>query len=704
MVSKIKKRTGMIVDFNSEKISQVIWKAVQSVGGKDQERVKFLTEDVINLLDEKYKEYVPSVEQVQDTVEKVLIEQGHAKTAKSFILYRQKRKEIRGAKKLMGIEDDTKFSLNALKVLEGRYLQKDKDGQLLETPKQLFQRVACNIAQADWKYSQDAQKSEREFLKMMLDRDFMPNSPTLMNAGTKMQQLSGCFVLPVEDSIGEIFESVKNAAIIHQSGGGTGFAFSRLRPKGDPVGTAGGVASGPISFMKVFNAATEQIKQGGKRRGANMGVLRVDHPDILDFITCKERDDTINNFNISVGITDKFMEAVKEDKNYDLINPKNNEIYNKLNAKRVFDLICTMAWKNGDPGIIFLDTINKKHVLPEKVESTNPCGEVPLLPYESCNLGSINLSNHTKDNQVDWEKLKYTVHTAVHFLDNVIDAGKFPLHRITEMVLANRKIGLGVMGFADMLIKLKIPYDSEEALQLGEKTMRFVDTEAKAASVELAKIRGTFPNFEQSIFNDGKPENKVRNATLTSIAPTGTISIIASCSSGIEPLFAISYLRKTPQFELLEINPLFEDVARQEEFYTEELMKVIAKKGSIQNVEEIPEQIRKFFVTAMDLAPENHVKMQAAFQKHTDNAVSKTVNFPFSATVEEVSQTYLLAHKLGCKGTTIYRDGSRDLQVLNVTREREKHQPADTSPKEEEENQMVTVDAEYAGGCATCDV
>ncbi len=702
MISKIRKRSGRIVDLEQEKISQAIWKAVQSVGGTDQERTKFLTQVVVSLLEEKYKEQIPTVENIQDLVEKVLIEHGHAKTAKSFILYRQKRKEVREAKKLMGIEDDCKFSLNALKVLEGRYLQKDRDGKVTENPKQLFQRVAKNISMADLKHNQNPKKSEKEFLDLMLARDFMPNSPTLMNAGTEIQQLSACFVLPVEDSIEGIFDSVKNAAIIHQSGGGTGFAFSRLRPKGDPVKTAGGVASGPISFMKVFNASTEQIKQGGKRRGANMGVLRVDHPDILDFITCKERDDSINNFNISVGITDQFMEAVKNNKTFNLINPKNNEVYNEINAKRVFDLLCTMAWKNGDPGVIFLDAINKKHVLPGEIESTNPCGEQPLLPYESCNLGSINLANHTKTNEVDWEKLKHTTHTSVHFLDNVVDMSKSPIPKINEMVQLNRKIGLGVMGFADMLIQLKIPYDSKEALQLAERIMKFIDDEAKAASVELAKIRGPFPNFEKSSYNDGKPENKVRNTTRTTIAPTGTISIIADCSSGIEPLFAISYLRKTPQFELLEVNPLFEEIARREEFYTEDLMKKIAKRGSIQDVEEIPEAIRKIFVTAMDLKPEDHVRMQAAFQKYTDNAVSKTVNFPFSATVEDVSKVYLLAHELGCKGTTTYRDGSRDLQVLNIAQDKKAKKIKE--PVEAEKEKMLTVDEEYAGGCTTCHV
>lgn len=712
MIKKIKKRDGRIVDFDSEKIFQAIWKAAQSVGGQDQERARYLASLVVKALEKNYKGNIPSVEDIQDLVEKTLMENGHTKTAKSFILYRQKRKEFREAKSLMGIEDDCKFPLNALKVLEGRYLQKGENGQLTETPRQLFQRVAKNIAQADLKYHQDAKKSEKQFLEMMLTRDFMPNSPTLMNAGTIIQQLSACFVLPVEDSMEEIFESLKNAAIIHKSGGGTGFSFSRLRPKGSPVGTTGGVASGPISFMKVFDAATNIIKQGGKRRGANMGVLKVDHPDIIDFITCKERDDIITNFNISVGITDSFMKAVKEDAAYDLINPKTKTVYNQLKAKRVFDLLCTMAWKNGDPGVIFLDRMNWPRSNPTptlgKIESTNPCGEQPLLPYESCNLGSINLANHIKDNKIDWQKLKETVYLAVHFLDNVIDMNCFPIPKITEMVNSNRKIGLGVMGFADMLIKLKIPYNSGDALQLAEEIMRFIDKEAKAASTVLAKTRSTFPNFKQSLYDDNNPENKVRNATRTTIAPTGSISIIAGCSSGIEPLFAISFLRKTPQFELLEVNPLFEELARQEGFYTEELMKKIAKKGSIQDIEEVPEPIRKVFVTAMDLLPEDHVRIQAAFQRHTDNAVSKTVNFPFTATVEDVAKVFLLAYDLGCKGITIYRDGSRDLQVLNIDRENKfKEAPHEDFPltsSEKKKQEPLTFDSEYSGGCQTCNL
>ncbi len=706
----MRKRDGRVVDFNSEKIATAIFKAAQSVGGHDEELARQLADKVAQELEAINLE-IPDVEKIQDIVEKVLIQQSHVKTAKAYILYREERKKLREAKLMMGIVDDCKLSLNALTVLEGRYLRKDGDGKVIETPMQLFERVAGNVALADGLYGQESEQAKQEFLAMMLSRDFMPNSPTLMNAGTGIQQLSACFVLPVEDSMEGIFDSVKHAALIHQSGGGTGFSFSRLRPKGARVGSTGGVASGPISFMRVFDAATNVIKQGGKRRGANMGVLRVDHPDILDFITCKERNDQITNFNISVGITEKFMQAVLNGGNYELIDPHLKKAVGELNAKRVFDLLCTMAWKNGEPGLIFLDRMNCSRSNPTpllgEIESTNPCGEAPLLPYESCNLGSINLATHiTADGKVDLEKLRDTVHKGVHFLDNVIDMNKFPISKITEMVIGNRKIGLGVMGWADMLIKLGVSYDSEEALVLADRVMCFIDCEARNASYKLALQRGTFPNFKGCVYDNGNSECKFRNATVTTIAPTGTISIIANCSSGIEPLFAISFLRKTPQFELLEVNPLFEEIARKEGFYTNELMTKIARKGSIQDVEEVPEHIRKVFVTAMDLTPESHVKMQAIFQKHTDNAVSKTVNFPFTATVEDVTNVFLLAYKSGCKGITIYRDGSREVQVLNIKREEKKWESAkeEITPKPKEKEELMSVGAEFSGGCAKCNV
>lgn len=1073
-MDKIKKRNGKNVDFDENKITHAIFRAAQSVGGTDKIRAEELTKLVVKTIDALNLVEL-DVEAIQDVVEKVLMENGHAKTAKAYILYRSKRADLRQAKENIGIDDDADLSLNALKVLEGRYLIKDENGRVCESPLQLFQRVAENVALADLKYTHkeevekisqgkdmselneelelikdsEYEKTKDEFFNVLKERDFLPNSPTLMNAGTSIQQLAACFVLPVGDAMDEIFEAIKNTALIHQSGGGTGFSFTRLRPKGDLVKSTGGVASGPISFMKVFNAATEVIKQGGKRRGANMGILRIDHPDILDFIVSKEKEDQLNNFNISVGLTENFMKAVEEDTNYDLINPRSKLKAGQLNARRVFNLIVTMAWKSGEPGIIFLDRLNRDNPTPNlgEIESTNPCvvegslvstdqglvkienllnkevnlcvdvrtmsvnsgnlklltqgvmfnkmkkaiftgekqtinlrtqsgyeigvtedhkiltdkgwveannldvgdniliqsregkfsddyeinfennfcqnwtkelgqitgwligdgwlkngedcrvgfvfgggddkilnylkpkinsiykneikeierngvthlsyhsksfvdffenigvkakkasekrvpnsiftapkevvvgflqglfsadgtisthkknktyyirltskseellrdtqllllnlgikskiyarhrskrltfsyktikgemkfyetdgicyelqvskdmipifiekvgfmcdkhkekvdllknvnfystkfydplvlktdlgikkvydltedishsfvangivvhncGEQPLLPYESCNLGSINLSNHVVDGKVDWDKLEATTKTSIHFLDNVIDMGKYPLQKISDMVRGNRKIGLGVMGWADMLIKLKIRYDSDEGYQMAERVMKFIAEKSQEKSMELAKIRGTFPNYEGSTWDD--KGIKIRNATLTTIAPTGSISIIASASSGVEPLFAISYLRKTPQFEFLEVNPLFEEIAREEGFYSESLMKDIARHASLDHVEGVPDSVKKYFVTAHDISPEGHVQMQAAFQRHIDNAVSKTVNFPNMASNEDVANVYQLAHKLGCKGLTIYRDGSRGEQVLNI--------------------------------------
>jgi len=1065
VVTKIRKRDGRIVDFDKEKITNAIFKAAVSVGGHDRNLASKLADKVVELSNKQFDgTVIPTVEQLQDIVEKVLIEEGHAKTAKAYILYRQKRAQIREMKALMGVEDELKLSINAIQVLMKRYLMKDRDGKVVETPGQLFRRVAKNIVEAEKNYGtspDEMRKLEEDFYQMMTNLEFVPNSPTLMNAGRELQQLSACFVLPVEDNMTSIFDAVKYTALIHQSGGGTGFSFSRLRPKGDIVKSTMGIASGPLSFMKVFNTATEVVKQGGTRRGANMGILRVDHPDILDFIVSKEREGSLNNFNISVAITDKFMDAVENDTDYDLVSPRNGEPVKKLNARRVFNLIITMAWKNGEPGVIFIDKINKANPTPKigLIESTNPCvaagtpvntpdgyvyvedikvgeiistvhgcepvtsieqhedtpvfkvnfsdggeqlvtaahryyaikkgseskrvidyrldelkvgdyvrveptpilqsqpeeyldglkhgillgdgcytnyavsknvvkiasstddtefngnvkklfgednfrkddiqhgsksmnmivsngrqimqslqlspaysyektfeitdicsrekalgiidgllatdgdillksnhpqirfstsserlalnirrlllmlgchgrifksfaddggkignrkiirkhqrcsiivsgesarklacisqvenispvkgkklkelrkewlttgntwkakilsiepagtatvydlycknsdtwitegyvqrgcGEQPLLPYESCNLGSINLVKMVREidgrHEINWEKIRRIVRLSVRFLDDVVDMNKYPLPQIEKMTKGNRKIGLGVMGFADMLIKLRIPYNSDDSVAVGDEIMHFINKEGHKMSQELAEKRGNFPNWKDSIFAES--DVKMRNATVTTIAPTGTISIIANASSGIEPLFAVSYIRKgvlDGQTELLEVNPVFEDIARKRGFYSEELMKKVAMHGSIQGTEEIPEDVRKVFVTAHDISPEWHVMMQAIFQKHTDNAVSKTVNFPFDATTNDVEKVYVLSYKLGCKGITIYRDKSREVQVLNIASEPSK------ATEEVYQNQpqpsMLKIDAEYAGGCETC--
>ncbi len=561
---------------------------------------------------------------------------------------------------------------SAMTVLEKRYLIKDENGRPTETVEELFKRVASTIASADEKYSDfDKENSEKEFFDMISGLDFLPNSPTLMNAGRLLGQLSACFVLPVGDSMEEIFEAIKQAALIHKSGGGTGFSFSRLRQKGSTVNSTGGVASGPISFMKVFNTATEAVKQGGTRRGANMGMLRIDHPDILEFIDCKSDGSEITNFNISVAITEKFMEAVENGTDYELIEPNTGNSIATLSARDVFEKIVSAAHKNGEPGIVFIDRLNRANIVPTvgEIEATNPCGEQPLLPYESCNLGSINLVNMLKQGEngkyeIDFDKLADTTKKAVHFLDNVIDVNNYPLEEIDRMTKSTRKVGLGVMGFADMLLMLGIPYNSEEGVATAEKIMGFINDTAKAESRVLAETRGAFPLFEQSIYKDETP---IRNGTVTTIAPTGTLSIIAGVSSGVEPVFAYVFIRNVMDgTELIEVNPILKNELIRRGIYSDELMKKIAAEGSLAHIPGIPDDMKKVFVSAHDVSPLWHVKMQAAFQRHIDNAVSKTVNFPSSATKEDVKEVYKLAYKLGCKGVTIYRDGSRDSQVLNV--------------------------------------
>jgi ribonucleoside-diphosphate reductase alpha chain len=575
-----------------------------------------------------------------------------------------------------------KLTDNALTVLKKRYFRKGKDGITIEDWNGMITRVAVNISNGN-------KKKEKTFFDLLDSGYFLPNSPTLMNAGHDLQQLSACFVLPLEDSMESIFESIKNAALIHKSGGGTGFSFSKLREADARVRSTNGVSSGPISFLKVFNSATDAVKQGGTRRGANMAILNVDHPQILEFITCKENTQELTNFNLSVGITEEFMKAVYKDSEYDLISPHTKKVVNKLKARDVFDLIIKMSHKNGEPGIIFLDRINKHNPTPQigEIESTNPCGEQPLLPNEACNLGSLNLAEMVTNKNFDWKILKKSTRDAVDFLDNVIDMSKFPLPEIDKMVKSNRKIGLGVMGWADLLFILKIPYNSNEAINLAGQVMEFVDYHSKVRSIELSEEKGAFKNFKGSIYetkklirdnlkmdwkelNDVIAAKGIRNATTTTIAPTGTISMICNTSGGVEPQFSLVYVKNVMDGnKLLYVNPHFEKAIKDAGIYSKKLMEKVAKEGSVAHIKDIPEDIKNIFVTSHDISPKWHIRMQAAFQKYVDNAVSKTINFTEEATKDDIKMAYELAYELGCKGVTVYRDGSRENQVLNVGKE-----------------------------------
>lgn len=617
---------------------------------------------------------------------------------------------------------------NALRVLKRRILARDHTGGVDETPEEMFRRVARCVASADLQHNTpaDAAAAEAAFFEIMSNLEFLPNSPTLMNAGRNLAQLSACFVLPVEDSMEAIFDTLKDTALIQKSGGGTGFSFSRLRPKEDTVESTHGVSSGPVSFMRLYNFATEVTKLGGKRAGANMAILRIDHPDIEEFINSKTNPLELNTFNISVAVTDEFMSDVEAGEKYDLINPRTLEVTKQLDAREVLDRIVESAWRNGEPGVIFIDRINRDNPTPElgQIESTNPCGEQPLLPYESCVLGSINLAKFYRDNAVDYERLKQVVKIGVHFLDNIIDVSEYPIPAIANITKLNRKIGLGVMGWADLLIGLGVPYDSEDAIRLGEEVMGFISREALSASIKLAKQRGPFPRWSQeSIYKkDGQEQTgnlrsrARRNATVTTVAPTGTISLIANCSSGIEPIYSIAYRRISFESERMTfVHPLFEDYARKHGFYNDDLMKRISEKGSVHRLLEVPEEARRVFVTTHEIAPEWHVRMQAAFQKHIDAAVSKTINFPANATVEDVKRAYLLAHELGCKGITVYRDGSREKQVLS-TEVGDMTEPltlasAGRAEMERPENQLLAKNIcpecgqplRHNGGCLYCD-
>ena len=686
-ISHIHTREGLRVPFDPARIERAISQAALAVGEPDLQVAGALTVQVVERLEREYAGREPGVEDIRDMVEGTLMAGGHQAMAREYA-------DTHTAKRFLGVTNDLKLPLNALAVLKRRYLSRDDQGEIKETPGQMFRRVARFIAREEEKYGGDAGAAEELFYQVMASRRFLPNSPTLMNAGTRLGLLSACFVLPVPDSIPEIFESVKNMAIIHQAGGGTGFSFSQLRPRGDRVGSTMGIASGPVSFMGAFDGATEVVKQGGRRRGANMGVLRVDHPDIMDFIGAKQREGVLTNFNLSVAATDSFMEAARNGGEYSLVNPRTGGTTGSLRADAVMQAIASAAWQCGDPGMIFLDRINRDNPTPGlgAMETTNPCGEQPLLPYESCNLGSIDLSRLVSGKDIDWQQLGQLVDTGVRLLDDVIDANRFPLKEIERMTLGNRKIGLGVMGLAQAFIRLGIRYDSQEALDKAEAIMAFISERAVACSRRLGRERGSFPNFPESTWKQ-RGFDAMRNATLTTIAPTGSISVIAGTTSGIEPLFAISYVRDVMDgVHLLETNADFQRIAAEKGFLTEDLMNRIAHSGSIRHLEQIPREVRELFVTALDIEPQWHIRMQAAFQKHVDNAVSKTVNMSRDAGIDQVRHAFMLAWELGCKGVTVFRYGSRSEQVLYFSGE-----------ERDSVNSHVRADAEFSGGCPAVD-
>ena len=671
-IKNILKRDGTRTEFSLSKIADSIFRAAETVGGKDKALAIKIAHEVVQKLNEKYGDKDPTAEKVQDLVERTLIEKGHIKTAKAYILHQHKKNEEQTKARQHYAQGGLNFSQEAIRILERRYLLKDMQGNFTENPEQMLRRVAQNIAHADTFYGAtetEVKAMEDVFFAMMGELRFLPNSPTLMNAGTKTQQLSSCVVLPVEDSMKGIFGTLHDAALIHQRGSGTGFSFSRLRPKGDPVGRNIGVASGPVAFLGVFDAALDVIKQGGVRPGANMAVLRVDHPDILRFIECKRDKRSLKNFNISVAVTDNFMKAVEQDREYFVINPKNEKYVGKLRARDVFSVIVQNAWKTGDPGLLFIDEINRQHPAKNlgEIETTNQCGEAPLLPYEGCVLGSLNLNKFVNKDftAIDWLLLKQTVHDAVHFLDNVVDMNSYPKPEIEEKTKRTRKFGLGIMGFADVLVKLKLKYDSEQGLEFADTLFSFIKDAAYEKSQQLAQVRGVCSAWPGS--DHDKNGRKMRNMTCLSISPTGTISILADASPSCEPLYAISYQKTVlGDTELIYLNKHFEQMAKEKGFYSTDLMKRIARAGSIQQFKDIPQDVRDIFVTAQDISPEWHIQMQAVLQKHVDNSISKTINFPAIAAIKDVENAYLLAWNMKCKGITIYRDGSYEGQVMNI--------------------------------------
>ena len=690
-ISSVRKRDGRLVAFDAERIAEAIFRAAREAGRPDRalaaEVTRLAVEDLAGRVDGR----PPRVEEIQDSVERALMSMGLPEVARRYVLYRRRRAELREAKRLLGVEDELKLTLNAVAVLRERYLLRDDEGRIRESTRGMTERVARHVAAAEDRFAPGSSAGwERRFAGALAALEFLPNSPTLMNAGTDLGLLSGCFVLPVEDSLDSIFTTLKDTALVHQAGGGTGFSFSRVRPAGDAVRSTHGVASGPVSFMRIYDAATEVIKQGGRRRGANMAVLHVSHPDVREYTDVKRTRGALENFNLSVAVPDAFMRAVERNGDQRLVNPRTGRTVARVPARSLFEHITQSAWETGDPGLLFIDRVNRDNPVPSRgrIEATNPCGEVPLMPYESCNLASVNLARMVAGAGVDWRKLRETVRLAVRFLDDVIEVNRYPTPEIEEATEQTRKIGLGVMGLAELLALLGVPSDSEHAVRLGGRIVRAVRKEAEQASADLAAERGAFPLFGESVFAR-KGAAARRNAQLMSIAPTGTISIIAGTTSGIEPMFAVSYVRNVLGGQLVEANPVFERVARERGFYSDDLMAGIARTGGVRGNAAVPEDARRAFVTALEMAPEWHLRMQSAFQRHVDGAVSKTVNLPPAASVADVRSIYIDAWRARVKGITVYRYGSRPDQVLSfLTGTRE-----GTAPP-------VAVDADYAGGCA----
>ena len=689
--NRVRKRDGRLVPFDAERITRAIFRAARETGIPDRDLAERATELAVGDLTTSFDGRPPGIEDIQDAVERALMGMGRPEVARRYVIYRRGRAELREAKHLLGVEDELKLSLNAVAVLRERYLMRDDEGRVRESTRGMMERVAAHVAGAEDGFARGSSGEwEEHFGAALAALEFLPNSPTLMNAGTDLGLLSGCFVLPVEDSLDSIFTTLKHTALVHQAGGGTGFSFSSVRPAGDVVRSTHGVASGPLSFMRIYDAATDVVKQGGRRRGANMAVLHVSHPDVREFVDAKRRPGTLENFNLSVAVPDAFMRAVERDGEHRLVSPRTGRTVERVPARRLFEEIADAAWETGDPGLLFLDRVNRDNPVPARgrIEATNPCGEVPLRPYESCTLGSVNLARMTAGGKLDWDKLRQTVRLAVRFLDDVVEVNRYPTAEIEEATRLTRKIGVGGMGLAEVLALLGIPYDSEEAVRLGGRIARTMRAEARAASTALAGERGAFPLFEESVFarRNAAP---LRNAQLMSIAPTGTISIIAGTTSGIEPMFAVSYVRNVLGGQLVEANPVFERTARERGFFSDELMAAVAATGGVRGNAAVPPDVRRAFVTALEVAPEWHLRMQAAFQRHVDAAVSKTVNLAGAAPVDDVRAIYEAAWRARLKGITIYRYGSRRDQVLSFL-----------SDAGGEPAPPLKADAAYAGGCA----